>query len=83
MQIMFYDKNVKGLNRRATTNKLLGRVEESIRDYQLLLKVNPAGEKDINKEIGELMKKLVEIYKSKKEAAAKAAEAPQLPTSKI
>lgn len=50
------DKNVKGLNRRATANKALGRVEDSIRDYQLLLKVNPAGEKEINREIGELMK---------------------------
>jgi len=60
------DKNVKALNRRATANKALGRIEEGIRDYQSLLKVNPAGEKEINKEIGELMKKLVEINKAKK-----------------
>lgn len=60
------DKNVKALNRRATANKALGRIEESIRDYQVLLKVNPAGEKEINKEVGELMKKLVEINKAKK-----------------
>jgi tetratricopeptide (TPR) repeat protein len=65
------DKNVKALNRRATANKALGRVEDSIRDYQQLLKVNPAGEKDINREIGELMKKLVEQNKAKKEAATK------------
>jgi tetratricopeptide (TPR) repeat protein len=63
-------QNVKALNRRAVAYKTLGKVEESIRDYQTLLKLNPAGEKEIIKEIGDLMKKLVEIQKAKKKAAA-------------
>lgn len=46
-------------------------MEESIRDYQTLLKVNPAGEKEIRKELDELMKKLIEIQKAKKEEASK------------
>lgn len=63
--------NVKALNRRAFALKSLNRVEDSIRDYQTLLKVNPAGEKEIRKELDELMKKLIEIQKAKKEEASK------------
>jgi hypothetical protein len=59
------------LNRRAQAAKSLGRIEESIRDFQTLLKVNPSGEKEIKKELEELMKKLIEQQKLKKEQPAK------------
>lgn len=62
-------QNIKALNRRAVAAKTLGKIEDSIRDYQTLLKLNPAGEKEINKELGDLMKKLVEAQKAKKEAS--------------
>lgn len=40
----------------------------------MLLKINPAGEKEIKKELDELMKKLVELQKAKKEQPKKSDE---------
>jgi cytochrome c-type biogenesis protein CcmH/NrfG len=62
--------NVKALSRRATASKFLGRIEDAIRDFQALLKANPQGEKETRKELDELMKKLVENQRQKKQAAA-------------
>jgi cytochrome c-type biogenesis protein CcmH/NrfG len=70
--------NVKALNRRAIANKSLGNVEEAIRDFQALLKTNPTNVAEIKKDIDELMTKLVQMNKAKKEAEA--AKAPK-PTS--
>jgi cytochrome c-type biogenesis protein CcmH/NrfG len=42
-------------------NKSLGNVEEAIRDFQALLKTNPANVAEIKKDLDELMAKLVEI----------------------
>lgn len=75
--------NVKALNRRATANKNLDNVEDSIRDFQQLLKVNPAGEVEIKKELGVLMKKLVDLQKEKKEAAAQKPVAQETTKAKI
>ena len=68
--------NVKALNRRAVANKSLGNVEEAIRDFQALLKTNPGNVAEIKKDLDELMAKLVQMQKAKKEAeAAKAPKA--------
>ena len=58
--------NIKALNRRAVALKALGNIQDSIRDFSQLLKINPANEKEIKKELDELMKKLVEDQKAKK-----------------
>jgi len=73
-------------------NKSLGNVEEAIRDFQALLKTNPANVAEIKKDLDELMTKLVQMQKAKKEAeAAKAPKAtsnskilemPETPVSK-
>lgn len=70
-------------------NKSLGNVEEAIRDFQALLKTNPANVAEIKKDLDELMTKLVQMQKAKKEAeAAKATsnskilEMPETPAPK-
>lgn len=60
--------NVKALNRRAVAHKALGNVEEAIRDFQALLKTNPANAAEIKKDLDELLPKLIQIQKEKKEA---------------
>lgn len=69
--------NVKALMRRGSAAKLLGKYDESVRDFQALLKTKPANEAEIKKELDEAMKKLVEQQKAKKEAAEKAAKEPK------
>ena len=63
--------NVKALNRRAVALKSLGKMEDSIRDFQALLKTKPTNEKEIRQEIDDMMRKLVEIQRTKKEQASK------------
>ena len=53
--------NVKALNRRAIANKSLGNVEDAIRDFQALLKTNPANVAEIKKDLDELLAKLVQM----------------------
>jgi cytochrome c-type biogenesis protein CcmH/NrfG len=52
--------NVKALMRRGFAAKMLGNYEESVRDFQALLKTKPANEAEVKKELDEAMKKLVE-----------------------
>ena len=63
--------------RRGYAAKMLGKFEDSIRDFQALLKTKPANEAEVKKELDEAMKKLVEQQKAKKEAAEKAAKEPK------
>ncbi len=60
--------NVKALNRRAVAHKAIGNVEEAIRDFQALMKTNPANAAEIKKELDELLPRLIQIQKEKKEA---------------
>lgn len=81
------DKNVKALNRRAVACKVLGRVEEAIRDFQALMKTNPTNSAEIKKDLDELMVKLIQQQKAKKEAEAAAptqtkAKIQEIPESK-
>ena len=69
--------NVKALMRRGFAAKMLGKYDESVRDFQTLLKTKPANEAEVKKELDEAMKKLVEQQKAKKEAAEKAAKEPK------
>lgn len=52
--------NVKAIMRRGYAAKMLGKFEDSIRDFQALLKTKPANEAEVKKELDEAMKKLVE-----------------------
>lgn len=52
--------NIKALNRRAVASKALGNIEDSIRDFQTILKTKPTNEAEVKKELDELLKKLVE-----------------------
>jgi cytochrome c-type biogenesis protein CcmH/NrfG len=52
--------NVKALMRRGYAAKMLGRFDESVRDFQTLLKIKPANDAEVKKELDESMKKLVE-----------------------
>ena len=69
--------NVKALMRRGYAAKMLGRYEDSVRDFQTLLKSKPANEAEVKKELDDAMRKLVEQQKAKKEAAEKAAREPK------
>lgn len=46
--------------RRGYAAKLLGKFEESVRDFQTLLKLKPANEAEVKKELDDAMKKLVD-----------------------
>ena len=46
--------------RRGIAAKFLTKYDESIRDFQALLKTKPANEAEVKKELDEAMKKLVE-----------------------
>ena len=46
--------------RRGYAAKMLGRFDESVRDFQTLLKIKPANDAEVKKELDESMKKLVE-----------------------
>ena len=52
--------NVKALMRRGSAAKMLSKYDESVRDFQTLLKTKPANEAEVKKELDEAMKKLVE-----------------------
>jgi hypothetical protein len=46
--------------RRGIAAKFLSKYDESVRDFQALLKTKPANEAEVKKELDEAMKKLVE-----------------------
>ncbi len=52
--------NFKALMRRGFAAKMLSKYDESVRDFQALLKTKPANEAEIKKELDEAMKKLVD-----------------------
>ena len=62
------EANGKALFRRAVASKRMGKVEDAVRDLQVLWKQDTS-KKDVKKELDECLAKLVEMNKSKQQAA--------------